>query len=215
MVADNFIAARVSSETKARLKALAARRQLSESALLKDLLELTLSGAAVPELEDAERVCTVARAARLYVRLRTDDQLLLAERAAARRMAAATYVSVLVRAHLRRLTPLPKDELLALNRSVAVSKVQGPEAALAMIAPLEPRLSGYFHFFGTKGALLLQLARHEEARTAFDHAIALANTPAEAAHIRQHLDRLQRENVPPAACHSRESGNPVSAAAKR
>jgi Bacterial mobilisation protein (MobC) len=34
-------------------------------------------------------------------------------------MAAATYVSVLVRAHLRNLTPLPKDELLALNRSVA------------------------------------------------------------------------------------------------
>jgi len=119
MAADNFIAARVSSETKARLKALAARRQLSESALLKDLLELTLTGAAVPELEDAERVCRVVRAARLYVRLRPDDQLLLAERAAARRMPAATYVSVLVRAHLRHLTPLPKDELLALNRSVA------------------------------------------------------------------------------------------------
>jgi hypothetical protein len=121
MAADNFIAARVSSETKARLKALAARRQLSESELLKDLLELTLTGAAVPELEDAERVCRVVRAARLYVRLRPDDQLLLAERAAARRMPAATYVFVLVRAHLRHLTPLPKDELLALNRSVATS----------------------------------------------------------------------------------------------
>ena len=119
MAADNFIAARVSSETKARLKMLAAKRQLSESALLKDLLELTLTGAPVPELEDAERVYRVARAARLYVRLRPDDQLLLAERAAARRMAAATYISVLVRAHLRHLTPLPRDELLALNRSVA------------------------------------------------------------------------------------------------
>jgi len=119
MVADNIIAARVSSKTKARLKALATRRQLSESALLKDLLELTLSGAAVPEIEDAERVCRVARDARLYVRFRPDDQLLLAERAAARRMPAATYVSVLVRAHLRHLTPLPRDELQALNRSVA------------------------------------------------------------------------------------------------
>jgi hypothetical protein len=119
MAADNFIAARVSSETKARLKTLAARRQLSESALLKDLLELTLSGATVPEIEDAERVRRVARVARLYVRLRPDDQLLLAERAAARRMAAATYISVLARAHLRHLTPLPRDELLALNRTVA------------------------------------------------------------------------------------------------
>ena len=43
MSADQFIAARVSSETKDRLKSLAAKRQLSESALLKDLLELTES----------------------------------------------------------------------------------------------------------------------------------------------------------------------------
>ncbi len=34
-------------------------------------------------------------------------------------MPAATYVSVLVRAHLRSLIPLPKDELLALKRSIA------------------------------------------------------------------------------------------------
>jgi hypothetical protein len=34
-------------------------------------------------------------------------------------MRPATYVSVLVRSHLRRLTPLPKDELLALKRSIA------------------------------------------------------------------------------------------------
>ena len=41
-----------------------------------------------------------------------------------------------------------------------------------------------------KGALLQQLERPQEAREAFSRAIALANTPAEAAHIRQHLDRL-------------------------
>jgi hypothetical protein len=119
MAADHFIAARVSSETKARLKTLADQRQVSESALLKQLLELSLTGIHEPRLGDADQERKVARAARLYVRLRPDDQLLLAERAAARRMAAATYVSVLVRAHLRSLTPLPKDELLALNRSVA------------------------------------------------------------------------------------------------
>jgi hypothetical protein len=53
------------------------------------------------------------------VRLRADDQILLRERAAARGMAPATYVSVLTRAHLRLLAPLPKDELLALKRTVA------------------------------------------------------------------------------------------------
>jgi len=83
--------------------------------------------------------------------------------------------------------------VVTLNRAVAVAKVRGPEAALAMIAPLEDRLSGYFHFFGLKGGLLLQLNRVGEARVAFDRAIALANTAAEAAHIRMHIDRLIRE----------------------
>jgi RNA polymerase sigma-70 factor (ECF subfamily) len=41
-----------------------------------------------------------------------------------------------------------------------------------------------------RGAFLRQLGRTGEARMAFDRAIALANTPAEAAHIREQLDRL-------------------------
>jgi RNA polymerase sigma-70 factor (ECF subfamily) len=72
-----------------------------------------------------------------------------------------------------------------------VSKARGAAEALAMIEPLAPQLDGYFHYFGAKGAFLLQLGRNEEARVAFDRAIALANTAAEAAHIRMHLDRLK------------------------
>jgi RNA polymerase sigma-70 factor, ECF subfamily len=68
--------------------------------------------------------------------------------------------------------------------------VSGAEAALELIEPLEDKLSSYFHFFGVKGALLLQLGREADAKEAFDRAIALANTAAEAAHIRMHLDRL-------------------------
>jgi RNA polymerase sigma-70 factor, ECF subfamily len=89
--------------------------------------------------------------------------------------------------------------VVTLNRAVAVSKVRGPEAALAMIEPLAPRLSNYFHFFGVRGAFLMQLGRNDEARTAFDRAIALANTSAEAAHIRMHLDRLMRDSKPASA----------------
>jgi RNA polymerase sigma-70 factor (ECF subfamily) len=74
--------------------------------------------------------------------------------------------------------------------------VKGAEAALEMIEPLAPRLAGYFHFFGVRGAFLMQLGRNEEARVAFDRAIALANTSAEAAHIRMHLDRLMRDSKP-------------------
>ena len=91
-------------------------------------------------------------------------------------------------AMLERLTPSP---VVTLNRAVAVSKVRSPEVALAMVEPLGDRLSGYFHFHGLRGALLLQLGRSQEARTSFDRAIALATTAAEAAHIRMHLDRLR------------------------
>jgi RNA polymerase sigma-70 factor (ECF subfamily) len=89
---------------------------------------------------------------------------------------------------LERMQPSP---VVTLNRAVATAKVKGPAAALEMIAPLEERLSGYFHFFGARGAFLLQLGRNDEARADFDRAIALAGTPAEAAHIRRHLDGLK------------------------
>jgi RNA polymerase sigma-70 factor (ECF subfamily) len=69
-------------------------------------------------------------------------------------------------------------------------KTKGAAEALAMIEPLESKLSGYFHFFGLKGALLEQLGRAREARAAFTQAISLANTAAEAAHIRMHIDKL-------------------------
>lgn len=94
------------------------------------------------------------------------------------------------------LEALQPSPVVTLNRAVAVSKVRGPAAALAMIEPLAGRLAGYFHYFGLKGALLMQLGRAQEARVAFDRAIALANTAAEAAHIRLHLDRLMHDGGP-------------------
>ncbi|MFL5256364.1 MAG: RNA polymerase sigma factor [Rhodopila sp.] len=90
-------------------------------------------------------------------------------------------------ATLERLQPSP---VITLNRAVAVSKVRGPAVALAMIEPLASQLAGYFYFFGVQGAFLSQLGRAAEARVAFNRAIALASAPAEAAHIREHLDRL-------------------------
>ncbi len=94
------------------------------------------------------------------------------------------------------LETLQPSPVVTLNRAVAVSKVQGPVAALEMIEGLAQPLAGYFHFHGLKGALLMQLGRDAEARDAFNRAIALAHTPAEAAHIRLHLDRMQREGKP-------------------
>lgn len=90
-------------------------------------------------------------------------------------------------AALEQHTPSP---VVTLNRSVAVSKLNGPQVALEMIAPLSERLARYFYYHGARGSFLMQLGRNSEAREAFNQAIALANTPAEAAHIRQHLDNL-------------------------
>lgn len=90
---------------------------------------------------------------------------------------------------LERLTPSP---VITLNRAVAVAQVDGPAAALALIEPLADALAGYFYFFGVRGGLLQQLGRTTEARAAFTQAISLASSAAEAAHIRMHLDQLER-----------------------
>ena len=88
------------------------------------------------------------------------------------------------------LEALQPSPVVTLNRAVAVWKLQGPEAALAMIDPLQRELAAYFYFHGLRGALLKQLNRLDEARDALNRAIALANSVAEAKLIRRELDNL-------------------------
>lgn len=118
MAATQLIAARVSPETKAKFRALAERQQVTESVLLKQLVDSITRGVGDSDVDVLRSPHRRSRESRLCVRLRPDDQLLLGERSAARQMPAATYVSVLVRAHLRHLTPLPKDELSALKATI-------------------------------------------------------------------------------------------------
>lgn len=132
MGAAQFLKTRVSSEMKERVHALAEQQLITESVWLKRLV----AGALRNSTDDESTESGVTRAGhgersvlqaergetpggRVCIRLRPDDRLLLRERAHARGVASATYVSVLVRAHLRDLVPLPKDELVALKRSVA------------------------------------------------------------------------------------------------
>ena len=107
----------VARDTKERFAAVARRQGLSDSALLKRLVDLMLHTAGGGET--AAVADRAGRDSRLTVRLHPTDQALLRERAAARGMPTATYVSVLTRAHLRALAPLPKEELLVLKRNVA------------------------------------------------------------------------------------------------
>ena len=128
-----FLKARVSPETKLQLKAVADREFLSEAAWLKRLVlrEMRACDAARASEGESSRAGGIRRPGRdahgpkgcgkpMLVRLGSEDKLLLDARAEARGMRPATYASVLLRSHLRKLTPLPKDEYLALKRSIAV-----------------------------------------------------------------------------------------------
>lgn len=118
MTADAFIQCRVTAAMKSALQAAAARQQRTESALVKHMLETMLQTVGVPDPNVAPATQPL-RVARLSVRLTVEDWALLQARAATRCMAPATYASTLLRAQLRALAPLPKEELLALKQSIA------------------------------------------------------------------------------------------------
>jgi hypothetical protein len=125
MSAHAYIAARVPSDTKAKFATVARHHGVSESVLLRRLVEGALVAAAAVSTLQPEPVEPVAASGKISVRLPRDDLLLLRERAQARQIPTATYVSLLVRSHLRNLQPLPTEELQALNRSIAEVGVVG------------------------------------------------------------------------------------------
>ena len=85
---------------------------------------------------------------------------------------------------LARLDPGP---VVALNRAVAVAEVHGPAAALRLVDVLP--LPNYHLCHAVRADLLGRLGRTNEARAAYDRAIALTGNPVE----RGHLQRLRSE----------------------
>ena len=111
---------RVSREAKARLRAIAHERGVTESDLLKKLVDVALfQSLGTRDLNIAEPVGAVSRNARVFVRLRPEDHVLLGERAAGRGMPVATYASILLRTHLRGAARIPDREFAELKRAVA------------------------------------------------------------------------------------------------
>jgi RNA polymerase sigma-70 factor (ECF subfamily) len=84
---------------------------------------------------------------------------------------------------LARLTGSPVVEL---NHAVAVAEVAGAEPALAIVDALA--LEGYRYFHSTRGELLTRLGRHDEARVAYEQALALTDDGPE----RRFLERRLR-----------------------
>lgn len=71
--------------------------------------------------------------------------------------------------------------VVALNRAVAVSMAQGPEAGLALVDALasEPALRDYAYLPAARAEMLARLGRHAEAARAYGLAADLARTDAE------------------------------------
>ncbi|GIF63414.1 RNA polymerase subunit sigma-24 [Asanoa ishikariensis] len=90
---------------------------------------------------------------------------------------------------LARIDPSP---IVALNRAIAVAELDGPDVALAAVERLEDRLAGYHAYHATRADLLRRLGRSQQARAAYDQAIALAGNTAETAYLSRRRDQLGR-----------------------
>lgn len=76
------------------------------------------------------------------------------------------------------LTPSP---VVALNRTVALAEVVGPEEALVVVEDL--KLEPYYLFHAIRADFLRRIGRHAEAVLAYDRAIARTTNPAERAFL--------------------------------
>jgi RNA polymerase sigma-70 factor (ECF subfamily) len=87
---------------------------------------------------------------------------------------------------LLRVWPSP---VVALNRAVAVSMVDGPAAALAVVDAVadEGRLAGYRYLPATRADLLHRLGRHAEAAEAYREALVLTDNAAEQEFLHERL----------------------------
>jgi RNA polymerase sigma-70 factor, ECF subfamily len=87
-------------------------------------------------------------------------------------------------------TLLPATPVIELNRAVAVSMAQGPEAGLALVEPLADDLAGYHLYAATVADLHARLGRVEEAARWLATAIEQAPTGAERRLLRDRRDAL-------------------------
>jgi RNA polymerase sigma-70 factor (ECF subfamily) len=86
------------------------------------------------------------------------------------------------------LEAVDRSPLVALNRAVVRAELDGPAAALALVDRLG--LTAYHPWHATRADLLRRLGRTEEARAAYDAAIAATANTAERAFLAQRRGSL-------------------------
>lgn len=89
-----------------------------------------------------------------------------------------------------RLAAVAPSPVVELNRAIAVGMAEGPAAGLALVERLadEPALAAYHLLPSVRGDLLLKLGRRDEARAAFEAALALAENRRERDLLRRRAD---------------------------
>jgi hypothetical protein len=179
--------ATVTAEIKRGINAAAEAELITPTAWLRRVVIRALaSQPRVLERRESDEVSADPRDRRLFVRLSPEDSLLLNARALARGMRPATYVAVMLRSHLRSLTPLPKDELLALR------------CAVSELGALTRELHRIAHMLG------------QEGRAAASEPPDLREVARLCQVLRSNTKALIRANV-----NSWEIGRPLSASASR
>jgi RNA polymerase sigma-70 factor, ECF subfamily len=86
------------------------------------------------------------------------------------------------------LMAIAPSPVVALNRAVAVTEVEGPEAGLAIVDELD--LDGYHLFHAIRADLLRRLGRGADAARAYEAAIALTENAAERAFLERSRSEL-------------------------
>lgn len=77
--------------------------------------------------------------------------------------------------------------VVRLNRAISLRYLKGSRPALLEVDALEPELDNYYLFHATRGELLRDLGRRQEADQAVRRALALTTNPAERALLQRRL----------------------------
>ncbi|MBL8549616.1 MAG: hypothetical protein JNJ73_06505 [Hyphomonadaceae bacterium] len=121
-------------------------------------------------IEEAEALLRQAAAFRRMGRFQLEAAIQSAHEMRRRCGAADWKAIALLYDGLMAIAPSP---VVALNRAAAIARTRGPEAGFAALEALEaPVLRSYQPYWALRADLLAKLGRSEEARGAYDEAIA-------------------------------------------
>jgi RNA polymerase sigma-70 factor, ECF subfamily len=88
----------------------------------------------------------------------------------------------------QRLERITSSPVVTMNRAIAVAEIEGPQAALALLDPLE--LDDYRYYHSTRASLLRRLGHDDAARAAYARALELTQPGPEQRFLESRLADL-------------------------